>query len=131
MAYKKTPAGQPAGVQWQSDLGPGGAFLRLVYTHRAINNLGVVDLIDCGVALILTGHFNEAETAGAAGFLVFNHLGRGHFAERLKRRTQIIVSSPEREIPNVYFHSIINSMYPELPVHLPPANRQPMDLRKV
>ena len=85
-----------------------GAFLRLIHANRAVDEFGVVHLFDRRGALFLIGHFDETKTAGAASFLVFNHPSVDHFAIRLESSAQIIVCGLEREIPNIYFHNLIN-----------------------
>ena len=108
----KKPRRLPAGAWCPPCLAARGAFLRLVHANGAIDDFRIVQLVDRRVGFIGIGHFNETESAGAAGFLVLDHPSRDHFAVRLEGRAQIIIRGPEREIPNVYFHSIINSMEP-------------------
>jgi hypothetical protein len=83
--------------------------LRLIHAYRAVHNFSIIQLFDRTVCLILIGHFNKTESAGAAGFPILYHPRGFHIAVRLKRRTQVFISGPEREIPNIYFHNTYNS----------------------
>ncbi len=83
--------------------------MRLIHAYRTVDDLSFIHLFDRGVRLVSIGHFNETEAARAAGVPVLNHPSRFHITMCSKRRTQIFICGPEREISNIYFHDTYNS----------------------